>query len=67
MKIKLILAATLVILIVLGMLLYGYIAYTLTSDTDAKKVVISHQMLFYGLLVVQLLQFILSGVMVYES
>ena len=67
MNLKMILAATLLVLIVVGMIVYGYIMYAINSDTNGKALITTHKMLVYGELVIMLLQFAVSGLVVYKS
>lgn len=68
MNFKTILAAVLLFLIVLGMVTYGYIIYTVNSNTQKKgdEIVNGHKTLVYSVLFIQLLQFVASGLILYK-
>lgn len=69
MNLRMILSAALLVLIIVNLITYGYLVYTVNADatTTGKALVTAKPMLFYSPLIIQVLQFISSGLLVYKS
>lgn len=69
MNLRMILSAALLVLIIVNLITYGYLVYTVNADTttNGKALVTAKPMLFYSPLIIQVLQFISSGLLVYKS
>lgn len=63
------LSAALLVLIIVNLITYGYLVYTVKADAtnNGAAIVTGKPMLFYSPLIIQLLQFIASGLLVYKS
>lgn len=72
MNLKMVLATAQLGLVVIGMLTFAYSVYSMHSivssagDKIGKAVVEKSQMFLYSELVIQLLQFVVSGLIVYN-
>lgn len=67
MNLKMILAVTLMVLVVLGMITYGYLMYTINSNTGGKALINSNKLMVYSELVIQLLQVAVGIMLVYKT
>lgn len=69
MNLRMILCATLLVLIIVNLITYGYLVYTVKADdtNSGTALVTAKPMLFYSPLILQLLEFIASGLLVYRS
>lgn len=67
MNLKMILAVTLMVLVVLGMITYGYLMYTINSNTSGKTLINSNKLMVYSELVIQLLQVAVGIMLVYKT
>lgn len=69
MNLRMILSAALLVLIIVNLITYGYLVYTVKADgtNNGTALVTGKPMLFYSPLILQLLEFIASGLMVYKS
>lgn len=67
MNLKMILAVTLMVLVVLGMITYGYLMYTINSNTGGKTLINSNKLMVYSELVIQLLQVAVGIMLVYKT
>lgn len=67
MNLRMILAVALLVLIIVTLITYGYLVYTLNADTNGKTIVSGKPMLFYSPIVLILFEFITSGLLVYKS
>lgn len=67
MNLRMILAVALLVLILVTLITYGYLVYTLNADTNGKTIVSGKPMLFYSPIVLILFKFITSGLLVYKS
>lgn len=67
MNLKMILAVTLMVLIVLGMITYGYLMYTINSATGGQTLITSNKLMVYSELVIQLLQVAIGTMLVYKT
>lgn len=67
MNLKMILMVSLLALIVVGMITYGYLMYSINSDTNGATLITKHKLMVYSELVIQLLQFAVGAIMVYRS
>lgn len=66
MNLRMILSAALLVLIIINLIMYGYLVWTVKTDTTAGVIVTTKPMLFYSPIIVHLLQFITSGLLVYQ-
>lgn len=66
MNLRMMLSVALLVLIIVSLITYGYLVYTVKSDANAGAIVTGKPMLFYSPLIIQLLQFITSGLLVYK-
>lgn len=55
------------VLIVMGMITYGYLMYTINSDTNGKTLITSNKLMVYSELVIQLLQVAVGIILVYKT
>lgn len=67
MNLKMILSVTLMVLIVMGMITYGYLMYTINSDAGGKNLITSNKLMVYSELVIQLLQVAVGIILVYKA
>lgn len=67
MNLRLMLSIALLVLIIVSLITYGYVVYTVKSNAGASPLVTSKPMLFYSPLIIQILQFITSGLLVYKA
>lgn len=70
MHLKMILSTTLLVLIVVGFITYGYTTYVVNQSQSiaaGADVLQKHGLLIYGQLAIQLLQFAVAGLIVYKG
>lgn len=71
MNLKRMLSTSLLVLIMVGLMTFGYTVYTIradgTANTNGAALVTKHQALLYAQLVVHLLEFAMAGIVVYKA
>lgn len=67
MNLKMILTVTLMVLVVMGMITYGYLMYSINSNAGGATLITNHKLMVYSELVIQLLQVAVGVVMIYRT
>lgn len=67
MNLKMILAVTLMALVVMGMITYGYLMYSINSGVGGAALITNNKLMVYSELVIQLLQVAVGVVMIYRT
>lgn len=67
MNLKLVLIITLLVLIIMGMVTYGYLMYSINGDTNGVALITKFKLMVYAELVIQLLQVVVCSFMAYRT
>lgn len=67
MNLKMMLGVSLLALVVLGTITYGYLMYSINAETAGTALVTKFKLMVYAELVIQLLQIAVGGLLVYKT